>query len=106
MKLDFMKSKTLIIIGVFFIYIGTYWFLSRWSERVIVKNNFPSGGFYYIPVSPQTMAEQWSLQGLNEVLKIVFFPCWYIDTSLFNGPAYAYPSLIGLEKQMTPRANH
>ncbi len=81
------------VVFYFLIHLG----LSRWSEhKISMAFSMPVHGFYYIPVEPITMAEHRSLQALNEVLKITFYPCKKIDGFLFDGPEYAYPPLLGL----------
>ena len=89
--------KTLaIIIGVLLLYFLIHWGLSRWSQSVIVASGFPSGGFYYIPVSPVYMANHQELGACNDILKTAFYPCEWLDKKLLNGPDYAYAPKLGM----------
>jgi len=92
------RKRILIILVVILMYFGVHLGISRLSQGIIESSEFPKGGFYYIPVSPNFMAQHPSLQILNDALKAFFYPAWVLDHHILQGPDYAYPPLRDIHR--------
>ena len=49
-----------------------------------------------MPCRVDTMAESEALRTIHAVLVVVYFPIWYLDYMLLDGPHWASPPLEGV----------
>ena len=71
------------------LYIGSYFLLTRWSRAVL--SEFDQGGFWYVPVEPQTMTDHPPLRAAHRAAVVLYHPIWRIDRRFLGGP---YPESV------------
>ena len=80
-----LKRICLIVLIVFLVYSLSYIVLSRWSLSIAKEQG--AKGFYYIPVSLETLENNNALWQCHIILKNIYYPVWWTDQHLLDGPA-------------------
>jgi hypothetical protein len=86
-KNTYITSKSIFVIVFLVVYVIAYLAISRTSEARARAVGAP--GFYYAPVSVDTIATSRKAQWIHHVGIYVFYPIWLVDNCVFGGPEYA-----------------
>ena len=91
------KRKIILIFSVLmFIYILSYFVLSRYSLKLLEETEVE--GFYYVPADVNLIVEHEILQKLHVFFVMFYKPIWYIDKHVFNGPDPAHIPFVKFGK--------